>query len=96
MEKRTDRMRSVPPIGGSTDARGSFLIAKPTPCWWGSSGSAFPEEGVVFLPQRSAKGESNFFESCDADIEFQELPINDGSFSGICDLLWVFRETSTH
>ena len=48
--------------------------------------STFPE-GIVLLPQRSASGKPSFLQGCDADIKFQELLVNDGRFSGICDLL---------
>ena len=49
--------------------------------------STFLQEGVVLLPQRSARGEPSFLQNCDADMKFQELPVNDYSFSGIYDLL---------
>ena len=44
--RRIDRMRSVPPVGGSTESRRYFLIAKPTPYKRGSSGP-FPFQKKV-------------------------------------------------
>ena len=44
--RRIDRMRSLPPVGGSTVSRREFLTAKPTPYKRGSSGS-FPFQKKV-------------------------------------------------
>ena len=46
MARRIDRMRSVPPVGGSTVSRREFLTAKPTTYKRGSSGS-FPSQKKV-------------------------------------------------